>query len=79
MLVQSRIHPDESWEHQCCSCSLVLLFWLFPTATPHRSQHPSVTTALGTEEQEKEFGLVSAVLALRYRLGSMLGICKPLL
>lgn len=64
-LIQSRIHPDEDWERRHCSCSLMLPFWLFPTATPRRSQYPSVTTALGTGEQEKEFGLVSAVLALR--------------
>lgn len=63
-LVRSRIHPDEGWERRRCSRSLVLPFWLFPTATPHRSQHPSVTAAFGTPEQEKEFGLVSAVLAL---------------
>lgn len=63
-LVQSRIHPDEGWERWCCSCSLLLLFWLFPTTTPCRSQHPSVTAALGTGEQEKEFGLVSSVLVL---------------
>lgn len=62
-LGRSRIHPDEGWERQHCSCSLMLPFWLFPTATPRRSQHPSVTAALGTGEQEKEFGLVSAVLA----------------
>lgn len=75
MLVQSGVHQDEGWECQCCSRSLLLSFWLFPTATPHRSQHPSVTATLDTGEQEKELGLVNAVL----QTGSMLGICELLL
>lgn len=67
---------DEGWERQRCSCSLVLpLFWLFPTATPRCSQHPSVSAALGTAEQE--FGLVSALLALRHGLDPGLAYVNP--
>lgn len=54
--------------------SLVLPSCVFP-ATPQRSWHPSVTTALGTGEQWEELGLVSSILVLRCRAESVTNIC----
>lgn len=56
--VWSRIHPDEGW---CCSCSLMLPFWLFPTTSVAHSSHLSLPRL--ALEQERELGLVSSVLA----------------